>query len=56
MSFHRNPIAFGHVTIVVTSIKKGAKKLPFPSPTISKVKDMASNIVLWRKKDIVVCK
>ncbi len=56
MSFHGNPIALMHVTIVVTLIKKGATKLPFPSLITSKVKDMAIGIVLWWESDIVVCK
>ncbi len=47
MTFHGAPITPGHVTIAVTSIKRRSTKLPFPSSTTSKVKDMANGVVLW---------
>jgi hypothetical protein len=57
MTFHFNPIAHRHYTIIVTSIKKRTMKLPFPNPTFSKIKDMANGVVLWRKKDaVIICK
>jgi hypothetical protein len=37
MTFHGNKIAFGHYTIVVTRIKKGVVKLPFPNLVASKI-------------------
>jgi hypothetical protein len=40
----------------MASIKKGGMKLPFPSLVGTKVKDMANCVVLWRDKDVVVCK
>jgi hypothetical protein len=54
MTFHGVPITPRHVTIAVTSIKKKSTKLPFPSSTTSKVKDMANGVVLWREKDVLV--
>jgi hypothetical protein len=56
MTFHGNKIALGHYTVVVTRIKKGVVKLPFPNLVASKIKDMANDIVLWWEKDVVVCK
>jgi hypothetical protein len=56
MTFHGNPIAPRPI-IVVTSIKKGTMKLPFPNPVASKIKNMANGVVLWQEKDVVVvCK
>jgi hypothetical protein len=49
------PITLGHVTIAVTSIKKGSTKLPISSSIASKVKDMA-NGVLWQEKNVFVSK
>jgi hypothetical protein len=31
-------------------------KLPFPTPSISKMKDMANGVILWHKKDLLVPK
>jgi len=42
--------------IVVTSNQKGIGSLAFPTPTISKMKDMANGVILWHKKDILVPK
>jgi hypothetical protein len=42
--------------IVVTSNQKGIRSLAFPTPTISKMKDMANGVILWLKKDILVLK
>jgi hypothetical protein len=46
VTFHGAPITPMHVTIVVTSIKKGSTKLPFLSSITSKLKDMANGVVL----------
>jgi hypothetical protein len=56
MTFHGNPIADGHCTVAMIAIKKRSMKVPFPSPTASKMKDTTNGIVLWHKKTIVVCK
>jgi hypothetical protein len=56
MTFYGNPIVDGHCIVDVIAIKKGFVKIPFPSPTTSKMKDIANGIVLWHQKDIVVCK
>ncbi len=56
MTFHGAPITPRHVTIVVTSIKRVSTKLPFPSSTLSKEKDMANNVILWQEKDVFVSK
>jgi hypothetical protein len=56
---HDNPwhkIAPKNYTIVVTRIKKGSMKLPFPNLVTSKIKDMANGVVLWWEKDAAVCK
>jgi len=55
-TFHHVPIAHGTYIIVVSTIKKGSIKLPFPIATHAKMKGMENAIVLWHDKDIVVCK
>jgi hypothetical protein len=54
MKFHGNMIALGHYTMVVTTIKRGSTRLPFPNPNVTKVDDMGNGIVLWLEKDLVV--
>jgi hypothetical protein len=56
MTYHDNPIAHGTCIVVVTCIKKGSTRVPFPNSTSSKMKDMANGIVLWHEKDIILIK
>jgi hypothetical protein len=56
MTSHGAPIAPSLCNIILTSIKKGVVKLPFPSPTTSKVKDMPNGIMIWHEKDLVASK
>jgi hypothetical protein len=56
MTFHGNLIKPRICNIVVMGIKKGSMKVPSTSPTTSKMKDTTNGIVLWQKKDIVICK
>jgi hypothetical protein len=56
MTFYRAPIAPSLCNIILTSIKKGVVKLPFPSPTTSKVKDMSNDIMIWHEKYLVASK
>jgi len=53
MTFHGNIIALGHYTMIVTIIKRGSTRLPFPNPDATKVDDMGNGIVLWHEKDLV---
>jgi hypothetical protein len=45
MTFYKNLIAHGHYTIVMTTIKKGSPRLPFPNMNTSKVDYMGNGIV-----------
>jgi len=49
-------LIFNYNQIVVTSNNKGIVRLPFPTPTISKMKDMANGVILWHEEDILVPK
>jgi hypothetical protein len=53
MTYHHNQIAHGTCIVVVTCIKKRSTRVPFPNLVGSKMKDMANNIMLWCKKDII---
>jgi hypothetical protein len=53
MTFHGNVIALGHYSMAVTMIKRGLARLPFPNPNVTKVDDIANDIVLWHEKDLV---
>jgi hypothetical protein len=46
MTYHRNPIAHGTCIVVVTCIKKGSIRVPFPNSASSKMKDMANGIIV----------
>jgi hypothetical protein len=54
--FYHAPIALGTCTVVVSTIKKGSTRLPFPNPTQAKMKGMENGIFWWHDKDIIVCK
>jgi hypothetical protein len=56
MTFHRAPVTLGTCVVVVSTIKKGSIKLPFPTSTQAKMKGMENAVVLWHDKDMVVCK
>jgi hypothetical protein len=56
MTFHGVPIIPRHVPIATTSIKRASTKLPFPSSTTSKVKNMANGVVLWQEKYVFISK
>jgi predicted neutral ceramidase superfamily lipid hydrolase len=54
MTFHGVTIALGLYTIVVTCVKKGLVKTPFPNALGSKMKNMVKNVVMWWEKDVVL--
>lgn len=56
MTFHGGLIDLGHYFVVVTLIKRGSMKLPFPVAKASKVKDIVNGTTIWWKKDLHVCK
>jgi len=40
-------------TVIVTIIKRGSTRLPFPNPNATKVDDMGNGIILWHEKDLI---
>ncbi len=56
MTLHHAPIAPRTFIIIIIAIKKGLTRLLFPNSTTTKMKGMENQFVLWRDKDIVVCK
>jgi hypothetical protein len=40
-------IALGHYFVVVTLIKRGSMKLPFPVAKASEVKDIVNGTTIW---------
>ncbi len=51
---HGATIALGLYIIVVTCVKKGLVKTPFPNAIGSKMKKMVKNVVMWWEKDVVL--
>jgi hypothetical protein len=47
MTFYGGLIALGHYFVVVTCIKGGSMKLPFPTTEASKVKYIVNGAALW---------
>lgn len=54
MTFHQATIALGLYTVVVTCVKKGLIKTPFPNAIGSKMKKMVKNVVMWWEKDVIL--
>jgi hypothetical protein len=55
MTYHHNPIAHGTCTIVITCIKKGSARLPFPNSVGSNMKNMANGIALIESFSTICC-
>jgi hypothetical protein len=54
MTFHGATITLGLYIIVVTCVKKGLVKAPFPNAVGSKMKKMVKNVVMWWENDVVL--
>jgi hypothetical protein len=54
MTFHGATIALGLYNVVVTCVKKGLVKTPFPNAVGSKMKKMVKNVVMWWENDVVL--